>query len=50
MPRDLVYQVMNKVDADGLKERGGVGEAKRPRRDKAFVIGVSKVIPVQLAV
>ena len=37
VPRDLVYAVMTKVD----EERGGVGEAKRPRRDKVFVSGVS---------
>ena len=41
VPRDLVYQVMSKVDPDGLEERGGVEEAKRPRRNKAFVSGVS---------
>ena len=41
VPRDLVYAVMTKVDPDGLEERGGVGETKRPRRDKAFVSGVS---------
>ena len=41
VPRDLVYQVMSKVDADGLEERGGVEEANRPRRNKAFVSGVS---------
>ena len=40
VPRDLVYAVMTKVDPDGLEERG-VGETKRPRRDKAFVSGVS---------
>ena len=39
--RDLVYAVMTKVDPDGLEDRGGVGETKRPRRDKAFVSGVS---------
>ena len=41
VPKDLVYAVMTKVDPDGLEERGGVGETKRPRRDKAFVSGVS---------
>ena len=41
VPRDLVYAVMTKVDPDGLEERGGVGEAKRPRRDKVFVSRVS---------
>ena len=41
VPRDLVYAVMAKVDPDGLEERGGVGETKRPRIDKAFVSGVS---------
>lgn len=50
VPRDLVYMVMAKVDPNGLEERGGVGEARRPRRDKAFMSGVSKVIPVQLPV
>ena len=32
---------MTKVDPDGLEKRGGVGEMKQPRRDKAFVSGVS---------
>ena len=32
---------MTKVDPDGLEERGGVWETKQPRRDKAFVSGVS---------
>ena len=41
VPRDLVYAVMAKVYPDGLEERGGVGETKRPRIDKAFVSGVS---------
>lgn len=41
VPRDLVYAVMTKVDPDGLEERGGVRETKRPCRDKAFVSGVS---------
>ena len=50
VPRDLVYMVMAKVDPNGLEERGGVGKARRPRRDKAFVSGVGKVIPVQLPV
>ena len=50
LPRDLVYMVMAKVDPSGLEERGGVGKTRRPRRDKAFMSGVSKVIPVQLPV
>ena len=41
VPRDLVEAVMTKVDPDSLEERGGVGEMKQPRRDKAFVRGVS---------
>ena len=32
---------MTKVDPDGLEGRGGVGEMKQPRRDKAYVSGVS---------
>lgn len=44
VPRDLVYivyMVMDKVDtpAPGLEERGGVGKARRTRRDKAFTSG-----------
>ena len=35
VPRDLVYAVMTKVDPDGLEE------TRRPRRDKAFMSGVS---------
>ena len=50
VPRDFVYMVMAKVDPCGLEERGGVGKARRTRRDKAFMSGVSKVIPVQLPV
>ena len=36
VPRDLVYMVMAKVDPRGLEERGGVGKAKRTRRDKPW--------------
>ena len=50
VPRDLVFLVMAKVYPNGLEERGGVGKARRPHRDKAFMSGVSKVIPVQLPV
>ena len=50
VPRDFVYMVMAKVDPCGLEERGGVGKARRTLRDKAFMSGVSKVIPVQLPV
>ena len=50
VPRDLVYMVIAKVDPNGLEERGGVGKARRPRRDKAFMSGVGKVIPVLLPV
>ena len=39
VPRDLVYMVMVKVDPRGLEERGGVGKARRTRRDKAFMSG-----------
>ena len=39
VPRDLVYMVMAKVDPRGLEERGGVGKARRTRRDKAFLSG-----------
>ena len=42
VPRDLVYMVMAKVDPNGLEERGGVGKARRPRRDKAFMSRVKK--------
>ena len=42
VPRDLVHKVITKLDPDGLEERGaGVGGVKWPRRDKAFVSGVS---------
>ena len=37
----LLLLLMSKVHPDGLEDRGGVGEAKRPRRNKAFVSGVS---------
>ena len=36
VPRDLVYMVMAKVDPRGLEERGGVGKARRTRRDKPW--------------
>ena len=39
VPRDLVYMVMAKVDPRGLEGRGGVGKARRTRRDKAFMSG-----------
>ena len=39
VPRDLVYMEMAKVDPSGLEERGGVGKARRTRRDKAFMSG-----------
>ena len=50
VPRDLVYMVMAKKGPRGLEERGGVGKVRRTRRDKAFMTGRSKVIPVQLPV
>lgn len=39
VPRDLVHNVMTKLDPNGLKERGGVGKVKC--KDKALVSGVS---------
>ena len=50
VPRDLVYMVMVKKGPRGLEERGGVGKVRRTCRDKAFMTGRSKVIPVQLPV
>ena len=50
VPTDLFYMVMAKKDPRGLEERGGVAKARRTRRDKAFISGRSKVIPVQLPV
>ena len=34
--RDAVYLVMAEKDPEGLKRRGGVGEAKRKPRKKPF--------------
>ena len=39
VPRNLVYMVMAELDPNGLEERGGVGKARRTRRDKAFMSG-----------
>lgn len=41
VPRRLVYDVMYEVNPQGLKNRGGVGEPKRPRRKEAFKSSVS---------
>ena len=45
--RDLVYAVMGEADPEGLKSRGGIGKAKRPRRTNVFVSGVSSNVIVQ---
>lgn len=36
VPRNLVYAMMEEVDSSGLKERGAVGQRKRPNREKRF--------------
>ena len=41
VPREIVYAVMTDVNPDGLKARGNVGIAKRPKRNKAFESMVS---------
>ena len=37
VPRKLIYDVMYEVNPQGLEDRGGVGEPKRPRRKEAFI-------------
>ena len=44
VPRNLVYDVMYEVNPQGLEERGGVGQQKRPRRTATFISSVSKLI------
>ena len=44
VPRNLVYDVMYEVNPQGLEERGGVGQPKRPRRTATFISSVSKYI------
>ena len=44
VPRNLVYDVMYEVNPQGLEERGGVGQPKRPRRKATFILSVSKLI------
>ena len=39
--RDVVYNVMEDLDPEGLKARGNVGISKRPKRTKIFVSRVS---------
>ncbi len=41
VPRNLIYDVMHKVNPQGLEDRGGVGQPKRPRRTKTFISSVS---------
>ena len=41
VPRNLVYNVMSDVNPQGLEDRAGVGQPKRPRRTKSFVSNVS---------
>ena len=41
VPRNLVYDVMYEVNPQGLEDRGGVGQPKRPRRTKTFILSVS---------
>ena len=45
--RNLLYAVMGEADPEGLKSRGGIGKAKRPRRTNVFVSGVSFDVFVQ---
>jgi hypothetical protein len=40
VPRNLVYDVMADINPDGLETRSGVGQPKRPKRDKAFMSSV----------
>jgi hypothetical protein len=40
VPRDLVYAVMGNLCPQALEARGGVGKAKRPKRNCSFVTGV----------
>lgn len=42
VPRNLVYSVMSDINPQGLEDRGGVGQPKRPKRRKAFVSNVSQ--------
>ena len=36
VPRDLVYNVMEDLDSEGLRSRGNVGVSKRKKREKNF--------------
>eukprot|EP00794_Sanderia_malayensis_P002824 gene2824-3264_t len=36
VPREIVYAIMTDIDPDGLKARGNVGIARRPKRNKTF--------------
>ena len=36
VPRKLIYDVMYEVNPQGLEDRGGVGEPKRPRRKETL--------------
>lgn len=40
IPRNLVYDVMEDLYPEGLEARSGVGQPKRPKRDRAFVSSV----------
>jgi hypothetical protein len=41
VPRHVVYDVMADVNPQGLEDRGGVGQPKRPRRKRTFTSNVS---------
>ena len=44
VPRNLIYDVMYEVNPQGLEERGGMGQPKRPQRRAIFISSVSKLI------
>ena len=46
VPRNLVYDVMADVYAEGLEERRGVGMPKHPKKTGTFTSNVSKNISV----
>ena len=43
VPRDVVYAAMTDLDPEGLKARGGVGEPKKPKRNRRFRVEVCRV-------
>ena len=47
VPRDLVYAVMGNLCPQTLEARGGVGKAKRPKRNTSFATGVCILLKIE---